>query len=94
MHFNFPETIFVEKNSPLEQIAHTMSEAKEIQDEIKKSLGSLAEIDLEMMDLLHSCESYFRIRQKVRGVGYVNELVNAVENKNYRRGYYIDAGPA
>lgn len=92
MNFTFPETIFVAKNSPLEQIAHVLSEAKEVEDEIKKSGGSLADIDLEMMDLYHSCESYFRNRQKVRGKPYIKELVNAVENKNYRRGYYVDAG--
>jgi hypothetical protein len=89
MKFNFPETIFVAKNSAAEQAAHVLSEAKEVQQEIDKSDGrDITKIDLEMMDLLHSAESYFRLRQQGRGKEYVDGLMNTVIEKNDVRGYY------
>lgn len=90
MNFTFPETIFVAKNSASEQVAHVLSEAKEVQQEIDKSDGrDITKIDLEMMDLLHSAESYFRIRQIGRGKKYVDGLIEAIKEKNAARFYYV-----
>lgn len=91
MTFNFPETIFVKKNTPLEQLSHVLSEAEEVRKELKASTGNLSLIDLEMMDLLHSCETYFRIRQGVRGEQFIQELVAKVQEKNAVRFYYVAA---
>lgn len=91
MKFNFPETIFVEKNSAAEQAQHVLSEAKEVKAEIDRSEGrDISKIDMEMMDLLHSCETYFRIRTTGRGAKYVRGLMDQVQEKNAARNYYRD----
>lgn len=88
MHFNFPETIFVEKNSSADQIKHVLSEAKEVKAEIDRAGGNMSNVDLEMMDLLHSCETYFRMRTAGLGAKYVRGLIDQVQEKNAARHYY------
>ncbi len=95
MIFNFPENIFLEKNSAAEQAKHVLSEAKEVLAEINNSDGrDITKIDLELMDLLHSCETYFRIRTTGRGKKYVQGLIDQVQEKNAERHYYRDVESA
>lgn len=96
MKFNFPESVFVAKNFPAVQVVHILSEAEEVQRE-KKILDGItpykqdpSAIDMEIMDLLHSCETYMRIRQTQAGTEYVDDLIEKVRLKNAERGYYVE----
>lgn len=89
MKFNFPATRFVDENSAQQQAHHVMSEAAEVQEELDREGGvDVERVDLEMMDLWHSAESYFRKRIKERGEDYVNGMRDRVIVKNDVRGYY------
>lgn len=90
MIFNFPETIFVEKNTTTEQLEHVISEAYEVRKELADHDQPETQLlDLEMMDLMHSCETYFRKRTSDRGKVYVDMLIDQTVEKNARRGYYV-----
>lgn len=96
MKFNFPQTVYVLRNTPGDQIDHILSEVDEIEElgpELEYACRgtqdeTLRKIDLEVMDLLHSCETFFRILSLARGRGYVQGLFDEVMQKNLDRGYY------
>jgi NTP pyrophosphatase (non-canonical NTP hydrolase) len=89
MNFTFPETTFVEELTPLQQIRHIESELAEVIAETKRGVTRLDSVDLEVLDLLHSCETYLRIRKAIRGKEYIERLVEKVTAKNEKRGYYL-----
>lgn len=82
--YTFPKVKFVDTNTPEQQLEHIRSEVVEAIREQLKGMQGLT--DLEVADIWHSCESYFRIREK-QGIS-VNEVVGVTIEKNYRRGYY------
>jgi len=89
MKFNFPKVKFAATNSAGEQLDHFLSEVKEVREELEKGSGRDIELaDLEMMDALHSLETFFRIRRAGRGARYVDGLRRKVVEKNRERGYY------
>jgi phosphoribosyl-ATP pyrophosphohydrolase len=83
--YQFPETKFVTLHGSLMQAKHVMSEAQEMWAEVKAARSR--ETDMEMMDLWHSVETYFRIRER-EGLN-VQEVKTLVEVKNDARGYYV-----
>lgn len=80
MHYNFPEI----KNKPasliqqLNKIIEEASEAIKARDEIER--------DYEIMDLLHACETYLRMRES-QGID-LEKIKSFVISKNKQRGYY------
>ncbi|ADQ04388.1 hypothetical protein Calow_0820 [Caldicellulosiruptor owensensis OL] len=80
MHYNFPEI----KKKPasliqqLNKIVEEASEAIKARDDIER--------DYEIMDLLHACETYLRIRES-QGVD-LERIKSFVISKNKQRGYY------
>jgi hypothetical protein len=83
VRFNFPAVTFVAKNSLGEQIDHVLSEACEV-----GKAQDNDEIEMELMDLEHSLETFWRMLQKERGEEYVEALRLKVRTKNKERGYY------
>lgn len=81
MHYNFPPVRWVEINTPNQQIQHINEEVGEVMRS-----ETTAETDAEVMDALHSCETYLRIREK-QGLD-VDELRRQTLDKNHDRGYY------
>lgn len=88
MKFNFPATRFACENSAEQQAEHALSEAAEVQELLEAPARDIDRIDEEMMDLLHSAETYWRIRAAGRGDAYVQMLRDRVVVKNEIRGYY------
>ena len=86
MKFNFPAVTFVRENTAAAQFQHVHSECHEVAFELLENRVTAA--DLEMMDLLHSSESYFRIRMAEMGPEYLRVLMDTVMQKNLTRGYY------
>lgn len=82
MAWRFPEVKFVRTNTKEEQVGHILSEAVEVYYALLDKKG----LDEEMADLLHSCETYFRIRQR-EGCD-VHKVFSRVIEKNRKRGYY------
>lgn len=89
MKFNFPATRFVHLNTEEEQIEHIVSEFEEAGAEAEISLES-EELHLELVDIFHSLETFFRILAENRTQEYVNNLFRLTEEKNRVRGYYAD----
>lgn len=93
MKGHFPAVKFAIINTPEKQMSHVLSEAREVESESYDDFGfsnkdvEWAKVDEEMADLLHSCETYFRIRER-EGLN-VDELFANVVEKNRKRGYYI-----
>ncbi|MEW5952647.1 MAG: hypothetical protein AB1815_02655 [Bacillota bacterium] len=85
MNYNFPATRFATENTRLEQFRHIMSEMEEAQE------ANDVELDEEVMDILHSCETYFRMRE-AQGID-VGKIKVVVEAKNMARGYYQKVKP-
>ena len=81
MHYNFPRVRWVEINTPNQQIQHIDEEHSEIM-----RAETVAETDGEVMDKLHSCETYFRIRER-EGLD-VGAVKRVTLDKNRDRGYY------
>lgn len=81
---HFPEARFVRENNNLEQLDHVASEAKEVADVIVSN--EIEKVDEEMADLLHSCETYFKIRE-LEGAD-IEAIFASVVKKNRARGYY------
>lgn len=77
----FPEVKFVQENNSAKQAIHVFSEAEEARAEFCQE-----KLDEEMADLLHSCETYFRIRQK-EGLDIYKQFKSVI-TKNAMRGYY------
>ncbi len=82
MKGHFPVIRFVRENSIYEQLMHVQSEAIEVKYALYQH-----RVDEEMADLLHSCETYFRIRER-EGLDVEATFAKVVE-KNSRRGYYV-----
>lgn len=99
--FTFPQAIFVHSNSAGEQLDHIFSEVDEIQQlgpELEDADDVCLEdvrrkVDLEVMDLMHSCQTYLRIRARDKGADHLVGLFNEVIEKNRRRGYYEEIAP-
>ena len=81
MNYNFPKICFVDTNSTFQQAMHAFSEANEV---VRTKTDH--ELDIEMADLLHSCETYFRIRE--RDGADVEGIFADVIDKNIARCYY------
>lgn len=95
--FTFPQAIFVHSNSAGEQLDHIFSEVDEIQQlgpELAEAEDDVClkevrrKVDLEVMDLMHSCQTYLRIRARDLGAQHVAALFAEVLEKNRARGYY------
>lgn len=88
--YNFPETIFVERNTLGEQVEHVLSEADEVVDALDAAdgLDELGHINEELADLTHSLETLWRIMEDYHGREYVQAIFARVEAKNKARGYY------
>ena len=84
--WRFPEIKFTRKNGSGKQITHVLNEAMEVCNELSAKEFNQENIDMEMADLYHSAETYFRIRQR-EGVS-VEEIFRGVIAKNKARGYY------
>jgi hypothetical protein len=84
VEYHFPATCFSVTNTICEQLDHLDSEWKEWQAE------PLCDDELmEAWDVIHSMETYLRIR--AREGGDVMAAKAAVIAKNKARGYYFDA---
>lgn len=83
--FNFPATVYVEKNGIVQQSEHISSEAEEVSESAYTPyIQHTAE---EVMDCLHSCETALRILKEKYGIN-LNQLKARVFNKNNVRNYY------
>lgn len=82
--FSFPEIKFAHTNTIGQQIEHIQEEFIEAMKEVND--GNMGAADIEFMDLWHSLETYFRIRQK-QGIS-VHATARAVLEKNEKRRYY------
>ena len=81
--YTFPRAKFADTNTLADQWEHIRSEFVEA----SKAEG-LGERDEELMDLWHSIETYFRMREAAGvDIGETREVVVA---KNRARGYYND----
>lgn len=87
MSWRFPETKFVNINTIRKQIPHILSEANEVKDTIQCAEPQ-KRTDEEVADLMHSCETYFRIRQ--REGADIHQIFSRIVEKNRHRGYYDD----
>lgn len=85
MNYTFPATKFSRELSFDEQVAHVLSEADEVAEH-GPDMGRAGH--LELMDLLHSCESAIRILEREHGADYVGWLVFETVTKNEGRRYY------
>jgi hypothetical protein len=85
MRLPFPRCKFADINTPQHQIAHVASEIIEV-----LTAETDIERDREMMDVFHSCSTYFEIRESEVGPGYVQDLRDWIVSKNIKRGYYSD----
>ena len=81
MNYNFPKICYADTNNNFQQALHAVSEAEEV-----VKTRNTAELDMEMADLMHSCETYFRIRE--RDGADVDAIFAEVVEKNTVRDYY------
>lgn len=86
--WNWPETVFARQNTPEMQFLHVLSEVDEVDAVGPLFQDSEMELHMEMADLFHSNETYWRIIERTHGMDYVAAVFQAVENKNRARGYY------
>ena len=85
--FNFPETIFAQKNTPEEQISHLRSELDEATYEFVFDNIPLA--TMECLDAYHSAETLLMILVKEHGQEKVLKAMEVIIKKNSKRGYYL-----
>lgn len=85
MQFNFPRTIFVDKNGVVGQTFHIETEVEEMKEALQQPDIMLDA--METMDAYHSCETKLRILQEKHLVD-LDALQVACEAKNRTRGYY------
>ncbi|ABO51122.1 hypothetical protein Dred_2612 [Desulforamulus reducens MI-1] len=83
--YAFPAVKFVASNSVPKQLFHIVSELIEVANATQENQNRT---DEEMADLLHSCETYFRIRER-EGVD-VRHIFLKVIKKNIVRDYYLE----
>lgn len=88
MVWNWPETVFARHNTPEMQFLHVLSEGDEVDAVGPLFQDSEMELHMEIADLFHSTETYWRIIERTHGMEYVAAVFQAVENKNRARGYY------
>lgn len=82
--YNFPEAKFARLNNDEEQITHILSEANEVAEAVLFGTN----VDLELADLTHSLETYWRKKERLYGPAHVNAIFDRVISKNNARGYY------
>ncbi|MCF6179093.1 MAG: hypothetical protein L3J63_06860 [Geopsychrobacter sp.] len=87
LFFSFPPTIFSDLNDSESQINHVLSEAAEV-----ANAENQFEEELELVDLTHSLETYWRIKLREHGKPHVMSLFEKVRLKNQTRKYYEDMG--
>lgn len=87
MLFNFPRTKFVDDNTYIDQALHIYSEGKEVR--AAAAAGNMNHLDEEVLDCMHSCETYLRMRSERDKVD-IRALMHQVAEKNETRGYYAD----
>ena len=80
--YNFPATIFVDKNTVQEQINHLAGELEEL-----KKADSWEEQINETLDIIHSAETLLR-RFERNWPGCVEHGMLNILAKNHKRGYY------
>ena len=85
INFNFPATIFSKQNDSDTQLDHVLSEAVEV-----ANAENHTEEELEMVDLTHSAETYWRAKIREKGEAYVHLLFDMTIEKNDDRDYYLD----
>ncbi len=78
MDYVFPKTKFVDQSDPEQQLDHIRSEVIEALQEL--IAGRMGDCDIEVMDIYLSCETYFRIREKM-GID-IDGVRKAVFQKN------------
>ena len=85
MNFTFPRTRFVDTTALYSQLQHLMSEVDELRKAyLEEETERVAE---ELMDVIHSAETFARKLQEQRGVNLF-DVCRSVERKNMERGYY------
>lgn len=84
--YNWPEAKFARLNLPATQLEHIISEFEEA-----RTAETDEEREMELADLHHSLETYWRIKAGIHGQEYVTSLFGQVEEKNRVRGYYDHA---
>lgn len=87
LQFNFPLVKFAATATAEEQINHFFSEVDEV---IQAGPNITRETDLEMMDVLHSIQTYFSVRGREKGMAYIVQLKADTVIKNRKRGYYLE----
>lgn len=87
MNYTFPPTKFAEENTPGQQLQHVLSEMRETLESYEK-FEDAHRIEEEMLDTMHSIETYIRIREKHQP-GEIGKSIDHVQSKNERRGYYL-----
>jgi len=84
MHYQFPPVRWADTNTPYQQLEHIREEHGEAWQAMLK--GHLGDVDDEVMDLYHSCETYFRVRERM-GID-VDAVLKRTQDKNHDRGHY------
>lgn len=87
MLFNFPRTKFVDENTYIDQALHIHSEGIEVR--AAAAASDMQHLDEEVIDCMHSCETYLRMRLERDKVD-IRSLMFKVSEKNEKRGYYAD----
>lgn len=84
MSFNYNFPAIVTNNTLFRQFKKIQEEAHELEGtwEWKNTEAT----DEEVMDVIHACETYLRIRER-QGAN-IDDIRQQVENKNRIRGYY------
>ena len=88
IEFNFPRTRFADENTAGQQLDHMMSEVEEIREACEDESIPIDDIVMEIADLTHSLETYWRIMIAQRGKKYVANIFDKVIEKNANRNYY------
>jgi F0F1-type ATP synthase delta subunit len=88
MSFFWPETKFARENSIADQLEHVFSEVEEVKQALKTPDIDIMAVDMEILDLHHSLETFIRVLQRFESPEYIQHLREIVINKNRERGYY------
>lgn len=90
MRYNFPEGIWVNNHTQLEdQVRYVVTEAQEAVQSTEDYTTD-ERIAEELWDVIHAAETALRILQKDHDITWVDDQRRAVVLKNARRGYYGD----
>jgi hypothetical protein len=82
--YNFPA--IATHNTLFRQFKKIQEEMRELEDTWEGK--SIDATDEEVMDVIHACETYFRLRSERDSSFDINILQKRIEEKNRRRGYY------